>query len=97
MNDDQLNNLKEFIGSELSLIRRDMATKNELAAVRSEMATKQDLRVIHDRLDENDVKQDEILNAIGEVLDGQGKALHIQASHVDDHERRLTHLEKRAA
>jgi hypothetical protein len=58
---------------------------------------KEGMAPVVDRLNENDLKQNEILNAIGEVQDTQNRALHVQASHIDDHQRRIVKLEKRAA
>ena len=52
---------------------------------------------INSRLGDNDLKQDEILNAIGEAHEHQGRAVRIQADKIDDHERRLTRLERHAA
>lgn len=59
------------------------------------LASKDDIASIIARLDENDLKQDEILNVIGEAMDRHDKALLSQASHIDDHERRILKLEKR--
>jgi hypothetical protein len=57
----------------------------------------QEIAPLVERFDENDLKQNEILNAIGEVQNTQSRALHVQASHIDDHQRRIVKLEKRAA
>ncbi len=86
MNEKTLNDLKQFITT---------TVREEITGVREEI-TNLETR-INARFDENDAMQNEILNAIGEIQESQSKAIRRQADVIDNHERRILKLEKRAA
>ena len=67
----------------------------EVASVREDITSLE--KRINARFDENDIVQNEILNAIGEVQELQNKAIRRHADTIDNHEHRIVKLEKRTA
>jgi uncharacterized coiled-coil DUF342 family protein len=86
MDEKALNDLKQFITATIH---------QEIASLETRIDTR--FEAINARFDENDTMQNEILNAIGENQELHSKAIHYQANNLDDHERRIVKLEKRAA
>ena len=86
MNEATLKDLKQFITT---------TVREEISGVREDI-TSLETR-INARFDENDIVQNEILNAIGEVQELQNKAIRRQADTIDNHEIRILKLEKRTA
>lgn len=103
MNDQQLQELKDFVSAEVGSLRQDVNERLDGVDQRlmqiDERFNDVDERfaATDRRFDLNDEKQEEILNAIGADHDRQGKALRQQADAIDDHETRIARLEKRAA
>ena len=107
MNEEALKDLKQFITTtvrqEISGVNERIdgvdekinSVREEVASVREEIASLETR--INTRFDENDVVQNEILNAIGEVQELQNKAIRRQADTIDNHEIRILKLEKRTA
>ena len=86
MNEETLKDLKQFITT---------TVREEISGVREDI-TSLETR-INARFDENYLKQNEILNAIGEVQELQNRAIRRQADTIDNHELRIEKLEKRTA
>ena len=86
MNEETLKDLKQFITT---------TVREEISGVREDI-TSLETR-INARFDENDIVQNEILNAIGEVQELQNKAIRRHADTIDNHEHRIVKLEKRTA
>ncbi len=86
MNEATLKDLKQFITT---------TVREEISGVREDI-TSLETR-INARFDENDIVQNEILNAIGEVQELQNKAIRRHADTIDNHEHRIVKLEKRTA
>ena len=93
MNDDQLDDLKQFITATISQGLADvatkddianMATKDDIAAIRAEMATKDDLVQLKSELSTQIQDLDLKLDTIAETLN----------EHLEDHEQRITTLEQ---
>ncbi len=84
------------VDEKINSVREEVASvREEIASVREEIASLETR--INTRFDENDVVQNEILNAIGEVQELQNKAIRRQADTIDNHEIRILKLEKRTA
>jgi hypothetical protein len=61
--------------------------------LRQEITTLSDR--IDARFDDNDTVLNEVLNVVGEIQEAQGRAIRLHADHIDNHEHRITKLEKR--
>ncbi|MEI7917959.1 MAG: hypothetical protein WCH58_01095 [Candidatus Saccharibacteria bacterium] len=100
MNEETLTDLKQFI---TTTVREEISGVNERIDGVNARITSLEVRVderfdkIDERFDENDLKQNEILNAIGEVQELQNRAIRRQADAIDNHELRIVKLEKRTA
>jgi len=94
MNDDQIDDLKQYLAVTISQATADMATKSDLAV----MATKSDLAVLKSDLvalqTHVDSRFDEILDSIAESLSVANDSVDEQLS---AHDLRITKLEQRAA
>ncbi len=97
MNKEEINDLKQFITTTVreELVAPIDGLHQEISDVKTDLNHKIDGMI--ERFDENDLKQDEILNAIGEINEKQFKTIKIHADHIDNHERRIVKLEKRTA
>jgi uncharacterized protein Yka (UPF0111/DUF47 family) len=71
MNDDQLDDLKQFIVATVSQYTADMATKEDVA----NMATKQDVHQLIAKLDDLELKVDTISDTLNEQLNEQDSRL----------------------
>lgn len=100
MNEETLNNLKQFITAtirqEITGVHKDITNLETKIDARFDENDKR-FDAIDARFDENNTIQNEILNAIGEAQESQNKAIRHQADVIDDHERRIFKLEKSTA
>ena len=100
MNDETLNDLKQFITTtvhqEIFGVSQDITgIHKEISGIHQEITSLE--TKINERFDENNTMQNEILNAIGETQELHAKAIRHQANTIDNHERRILKLEKRTA
>ena len=83
MNDDVIQDLKQFIAVTVSQQTSDMATKEDI----SNMATKEDIEKIEDKIDNLSSSVAEAIEQTNEVQDSQ----------IKDHEDRIVKLEQKTA
>ena len=97
--DSKITNLEtriDTVDKKVSSIREEISGVNSRIDAVDSKITSLETR-INARFDDNDVMQNEILNAIGEVQESQSKAIRRQADVIDNHELRIVKLEKRTA
>jgi hypothetical protein len=89
MNEDQLNDLKQFIAATISQATAGMATKDDLMATKSDLDN--GLTILH-----TDINQrfDDIQSSISEIIAANNDTVDEQLT---DHEQRLTKLEHQTA
>jgi hypothetical protein len=91
MNDDTLNDLKQFIDSRISQSEQNIRTDIDSRISQSEQSMRADMAKLETRLSN---KIDELSNSVAEALEATNASADTQ---LKDHEQRILDLEQKAA